>query len=63
MKSNVYVCCLCGRTCVGYGNNPWPLNTDEDARCCDLCNSLVTTERIRMTLNRRRKEDADKRLQ
>ena len=33
------VCCLCGKKFYGWGNNPWPLNKDEDARCCDDCNN------------------------
>lgn len=32
------VCCLCGQTFVGYGNNPWPLSHDINDRCCDRCN-------------------------
>lgn len=31
-------CCICGKEIVGYGNNPWPINDDENARCCDECN-------------------------
>ena len=33
-----YTCCICGKQFVGYGNNPWPVNDDENARCCDPCN-------------------------
>lgn len=40
------VCCICGKTFYGYGNNPWPLNKDEDARCCDECNNKVIAARI-----------------
>ena len=32
-------CCICGKEFVGWGNNPYPVNKDEDARCCDDCNS------------------------
>ncbi len=32
-------CCLCGQEFEGFGNNPWPLNNDENARCCDKCNA------------------------
>jgi len=32
-------CCLCGQEFDGFGNNPWPLNNDENARCCDKCNA------------------------
>lgn len=33
-----HVCCLCGITFNGYGNNPWPLSHDIEDRCCDMCN-------------------------
>ena len=36
-----YTCCICGQVFTGYGNNPWPVNDDEDARCCDTCNADV----------------------
>ena len=35
---NKFVCCLCGKTVNGWGNNPWPLNNDPEAECCDVCN-------------------------
>ncbi len=31
-------CVLCGKMCVGYGNNPAPLASLRDGRCCDECN-------------------------
>lgn len=31
-------CCICGAHCTGYGNNPYPVVKDENARCCDDCN-------------------------
>lgn len=31
-------CCLCGEEITDFGNNPWPLVEDENARCCDCCN-------------------------
>ena len=35
------VCCLCGETFVGFGNNPAPLKENNDeSRCCDLCNDF-----------------------
>lgn len=34
-------CCFCGDKIVGWGNNPWPANKDEDAVCCDYCNRTV----------------------
>lgn len=39
-------CCICGCMINGYGNNPYPLNKNEGARCCDLCDSLVIRARI-----------------
>lgn len=30
------VCCICGETFTGYGNNPQPYK--EKGRCCDSCN-------------------------
>lgn len=34
-------CCFCGRTFYGWGNNPAPVNNDEEARCCNECNNDV----------------------
>ena len=31
-------CCICGRPFTGYGNNPYPIVSEEGARCCDECN-------------------------
>jgi len=40
-------CCICGRSFVGWGNNPWPVK--EDGECCDKCNmSKVLPARIAM---------------
>ena len=33
-----FKCCICGKYINGYGNNPYPINKDENARCCDDCN-------------------------
>lgn len=41
-----YVCCLCGKTFEGFGNNPWPLAKGEDDRCCDECNNKVIIARL-----------------
>ena len=53
-------CCICGKeishpAIEDYcGNNPWPVNEDPDARCCDACNdSVVIPERIKIHLERR----------
>lgn len=34
-----FECCICGKECEGFGNDPWPVVSDDDARCCDTCNS------------------------
>lgn len=39
MDDGVKTCCICGKEFKGWGNNPYPVNKDEDARCCDDCNS------------------------
>ena len=33
-----YVCCICGKTFNGYGNNPYPVSKNENDKCCDQCN-------------------------
>lgn len=41
------ICSICGEYFDGYGNNPYPVRTDEEARCCDECdNSIVLSARI-----------------
>lgn len=51
-----YECCICGKICTDWGNNPWPVNTSEDARCCDDCNAnIVVPARMRQMFGR--KED------
>ena len=49
-------CCLCGATCTGWGNNPWPLNKDDNARCCDSCNNKVIEARLATIYVNGRKE-------
>ncbi len=44
-----YTCVLCNAACIGWGNNPSPVNglTFEDGRCCDDCNAnLVIPTRL-----------------
>lgn len=41
-----HICCICGCEFEGYGNNPYPLVNDEEARCCDECNWKVIEARI-----------------
>lgn len=40
MEEREYTCCICGGKFKGWGNNPYPVVTDEDARCCDDCNAM-----------------------
>lgn len=42
-----FVCCICGNEFNGWGNNPYPLVKEDNARCCDDCNTLVIIERIK----------------
>ena len=47
-KAKKSTCCICGKALEGYGNSPWPVNMNEDARCCDACNlEFVLPARIR----------------
>ena len=40
-------CCICGKEIEGFGNNPWPINNDVEAKCCDDCNwGVVIPARI-----------------
>ncbi len=51
MKAQEFVCCICGKVCSGWGNNPaGAMGKDKDGntveldfnpedRCCDECNS------------------------
>ena len=41
-------CCLCDKEIIGYGNNPYPLDKREGARCCDKCNIEVLKKRIEL---------------
>ena len=46
-ESQEKVCCICGKKFTGWGNNPWPVVKDEDARCCDECDgSTVLSARL-----------------
>ena len=40
MNNQEYVCCICGQKFTGWGNNPYPVVDDEDARCCDMCDQM-----------------------
>ena len=46
-------CCICGKEIKGYGNNPWPISTNKEDRCCDECNfTIVVPKRIEMLQER-----------
>lgn len=36
-----HICCICGEEFEGFGNNPYPVDKEEGARCCDECNDEV----------------------
>lgn len=41
-------CCICGREFYGFGNNPWPVNKEENSECCKDCNvNVVIPARIK----------------
>lgn len=48
MEKEKFVCCICGGTFVGFGNNPYPLchREDYDSRCCNDCDNLVIQARM-----------------
>lgn len=52
------ICCICGCECENeWGNNPYPIVKDEDARCCDHCDqTVVIPERIRQFVDAKRRE-------
>lgn len=61
MKMNKYTCCLCGKTFLGYGNNPSPLNNEKGARCCDDCNDFrVVPARIEYMFSKKGKMNGRK---
>ena len=33
-------CCICNKTFIGFGNNPWPISKKEEDVCCDNCNTM-----------------------
>lgn len=38
-------CSICGKEFEGYGNNPEPLMSYDEGRCCDECNAKVVQYR------------------
>ena len=56
-----YKCCICGETHTGYGNNPWPVVKEDDAKCCDRCNeNIVIPERICLVMGYNRGTEQSK---
>jgi len=47
-------CCFCGKEIKGFGNDPWPLETSAEDRCCDECNYkyVATARLVKMTWGR-----------
>jgi DNA-directed RNA polymerase subunit RPC12/RpoP len=47
-----FKCCLCGNEVEGYGNNPSPIETqNEDDECCDECNlAIVIPTRMELVI-------------
>ena len=60
-------CCFCGKPLWNrhhielndemkakyFGNNPYPVNTDENARCCDDCNcDIVIPKRLEIMFHK-----------
>lgn len=41
IEKHEFTCCICKKRIKGWGNNPSPIIDDEDAECCDICNSDV----------------------
>ena len=38
IKGMKRVCCICGKEFYGYGNNPEPVKSSSEGKCCDDCN-------------------------
>lgn len=51
-KHRYFKCCICGKLCEGYGNNPAPIKLKGE--CCDECN---TTKVIPARLNSMKIQD------
>lgn len=45
---NGEICCFCFAPLTDGGNNPYPAEKEEGARCCDYCNQMrVIPARLR----------------
>ena len=52
-----FKCSICGGFFYGWGNNPWPVVKDENARCYDRCNDTkVIQARLMSWFNAEGKE-------
>lgn len=48
-------CCICGKECIGEGNNPAPVK--EEGRCCSVCNyTVVIPARLQIVLQEKETE-------
>lgn len=46
-KIHRFTCCICHKEVEEFGNDPWPVNIDDNAECCDACDmSVVVTARL-----------------
>jgi hypothetical protein len=53
MEMPTFSCSLCNKECQGWGNNPAPLITSVNARCCEKCNAVVVFCRMNLKGNQR----------
>jgi hypothetical protein len=49
-----FICCLCDKEVEGYGNDPSPIQTEnENDECCDECNlTKVIPTRINLVISK-----------
>lgn len=40
-NNNEFVCSICGNKFTGFGNNPWPVTTGDNDRCCNACDDFL----------------------
>lgn len=61
VEKETTVCCICGLEFYGMGNNPYPVVDDENARCCDVCNSkYVVPARLHAFFEHQKAKDNEK---
>lgn len=52
-----FICCICGKKVLEWGNDPYPVVTDEGLKCCDKCDmEVVLPARIRQMNKTQRRE-------